>query len=361
VSCGRETFRCAWKLDARILILIPSVDRACGRACLGRAMMEKLADAVVSGGVDSAIDRVHDQYNNFVSLEPTLFSLGERDVFPIINDPLVKDTDIMACVDRIVEGLFCVCVTLGSLPVIRCGRDGPAEMVAKQLDAKLRDHLQSRNNLFSDALSGRGIGAAGGLSRPVLVLLDRGAVDVPIMLQHSYVYQPQIHDLLAMRANVVAVPGQDGAGAQRKTVYDVDVNEPFFGENARLEFPVVAENIEKGLDRYKRKADEVNRRTGGASADGADAAAASAMTAELQSAIAELPKLKETKRVLDMHTEVARLLLEQVKERALNQYWELEEELLVRVYIFRSLWSFDGPSMLRWTQLCVPAIVACLC
>lgn len=300
--------------------------------------MEKLADAVVSGGVDSAIDRVHDQFSNFVSLEPTLFSLGERDVFPIINDPLVKDTDIMACVDRIVDGLFCVCVTLGSLPIIRCARQGAAEMVAKQLDAKLRDHLQSRNNLFSDALSGRQASAAGGqggLSRPVLMLLDRGAMDIPIMLQHSYVYQPQIHDLLAMRANVVSVPAGAAAaaaqgGAQRKTVYDVDVNEPFFGENARLEFPVVAENIEKGLDRYKRKADEVNRKTGGASADGADAAAASAMTAELQSAIAELPKLKETKRVLDMHTEVARLLLEQVKERALNQYWELEEELTVR-------------------------------
>jgi hypothetical protein len=297
-------------------------------ACLRRALMEKLADAVVTSGVDSAIDRVHDQHANFVSLEPTLFSLGERDVFPIINDPRVKDTDISACVDRIVDGLFCVCVTLGSLPVIRCGRDGPAEMVAKQLDAKLRDHLQSRNNLFSDALSGRGIGAAGGLSRPVLVLLDRGAVDVPIMLQHSLRYQSQIHDLLAMRANVVAVASEEGAATQRKTIYDIDVNEPFFGENARLEFPRVAENIEKGLARYKLKTEEVERKTGGVGA-GADP---STMTADLQAAIAELPRLTETKRVLDMHTEVAKLLLKQVKQRALNQYWELEEELLVCPY-----------------------------
>ena len=287
--------------------------------------MEKLADAVVTSGVDSAIDRVHDQHANFVSLEPTLFSLGERDVFPIINDPRVKDTDISACVDRIVDGLFCVCVTLGSLPIIRCGRDGPAEMVAKQLDAKLRDHLQSRNNLFSDALSGRGIGAAGGLSRPVLVLLDRGAIDVPIMLQHSIRYQSQIHDLLAMRANVVAVASADGAAAQRKTVYEIDVNEPFVGENARLEFPRVAENIEKGLARYKLKTEEVERKTGGQGA-GADP---STMTADLQAAIAELPRLTETKRVLDMHTEVAKLLLKEVKERALNEYWELEDELAV--------------------------------
>ena len=313
--------------------------------------MEQLAEAVVAGGVDSSIDRVHDQFSNFVSLEPTLFSLGERDVFPIIHNPLVKDTDIMACVDRIVDGLFCVCATLGSLPVIRCGREGAAEMVAQKLDAKLRDHLQSRNNLFSDALSGRGV--AGGLSRPALVLVDRGAVDLPVMLQHSSIYQPQIHDLLAMRANVVSVGAEAGKPSQSKTIHDVDVNEPFFGENARLDFGIVAENIEKGLDRYKRKADEINQKTGGESgklcnprarfrsrqalsavlwsADGADAAAASAMTAELQSAIAELPKLKEQKRVLDMHTQLAHLLLAQVKERALNEYWQLEEEIRVRV------------------------------
>ena len=54
------------------------------------------------------------------------------------------------------------------------------------------------------------------------------------------------------------------------------------------------------------------------------------MTAELQSAIAELPKLKEQKRVLDMHTQLAHLLLAQVKERALNEYWQLEEEIRVR-------------------------------
>jgi hypothetical protein len=53
-------------------------------------------------------------------------------------------------------------------------------------------------------------------------------------------YQSQIHDLLAMRLNVVSVPPAAGVAAQKKTVFDVDVNEPFFGGNARLEFPKVA-------------------------------------------------------------------------------------------------------------------------
>lgn len=55
-------------------------------------------------------------------------------------------------------------------------------MVAQKLDAKLRDHLQSRNNLFTDSLSGRG--AVGSRSRPVLLILERGN-DIPIMLQHN--------------------------------------------------------------------------------------------------------------------------------------------------------------------------------
>jgi hypothetical protein len=65
-------------------------------------------------------------------------------------------------------------------------QDGPAEMVAQKLDAKLRDHLQSRHTLFADALSGRGAVGSSGHSRPVLVILDR-ADDLPIMLQHSYI------------------------------------------------------------------------------------------------------------------------------------------------------------------------------
>lgn len=52
--------------------------------------------------------------------------------------------------------------------VIHLGlQDGAAQHVASALDARLREHLKSRNNLFSESASGLTI------SRPVLCLFDR--------------------------------------------------------------------------------------------------------------------------------------------------------------------------------------------
>lgn len=80
--------------------------------------------------------------------------------------------------------------------------------------------------------------------------------------------------------------------------------------------------------------EEVNRKTGGtADTQDAEVVAASTLTEELSAAIAELPKLKETKRVLDMHTNLARMLLEQVQQRTLNEYWDLQADIVVRWHL----------------------------
>lgn len=95
-------------------------------------------------------------------------------------------------------------------------------MVARKLDARLRDHIASSRggNAFSSA-TGAGEGAFG---RPctyiavwtvesvsftsyacaVLVLLDRN-VDLVPMISHSWTYQALVNDVLGMKLNRVAV------------------------------------------------------------------------------------------------------------------------------------------------------------
>ena len=52
-----------------------------------------------------------------------------------------------------VDGLFAVCVTLGTVPIIRCPKGNAAEAVAAKLDAKLRENLKdTRNSLFSSGI-----------------------------------------------------------------------------------------------------------------------------------------------------------------------------------------------------------------
>lgn len=83
-----------------------------------------------------------DQYTNFVSLEPSLFSLNLPSSYRAYNDPHVQDTQIEQSMSGIVQGLFSVLATSGTVPVIRCpNNDGPSRMVAEQLSNTIRDHL----------------------------------------------------------------------------------------------------------------------------------------------------------------------------------------------------------------------------
>lgn len=110
------------------------------------------------------------------------------------------------------DGLFSVCVTLGVVPIIRCPRGGAAEHLASALDAKLRDALKSRTNLFSEGV----LGLSASLSRPLLCLFDRN-FDLTAVTQHAWTYKPLVQDVLGLRLNRVALQAEaagPGAGAQ---------------------------------------------------------------------------------------------------------------------------------------------------
>ena len=88
------------------------------------------------------IAKVYDQYTNFVSLEPSLFSLNLANSYRAYNDPSVADVQIEETMSAVVKGLFSVLATAGRVPVIRCrNNDGPSRLVAEQLSATIREHL----------------------------------------------------------------------------------------------------------------------------------------------------------------------------------------------------------------------------
>jgi hypothetical protein len=110
---------------------------------LNRESLELLARLSVESGSSSMISKVYDQYTNFVSLEPTLFTLNIPNSYRAYNDPNVEDSKIENLMNGIVQGLFSVLATIGTVPVIRCPKDGPSRMVAEQLANAIRDSLVS--------------------------------------------------------------------------------------------------------------------------------------------------------------------------------------------------------------------------
>ncbi|XP_012088133.1 SEC1 family transport protein SLY1 [Jatropha curcas] len=291
-----------------------------------RPLLEDLASGTLNSDSIHRISKVHDQYLEFVTLEDNLFSLAQKSSYVQLNDPSAGDREIEEIIERIVSGLFCVLATSGVVPVIRCPRGGPAEMVASALDQRLRDHLLSKNNLFSE-----GGGFLSSFQRPILCIFDRN-FELAIGIQHDFSYRPLVHDVLGLKLNRLSVQGEKGGMKS----YELDSSDPFWLANGSLEFPEVAVEIETQLNKYKKDVDEVNRRTGGTDGAEFDGTDLIGNTKHLMNAVNSLPELTERKQVIDKHTNIATVLLGEIKERSLDSYAKKENDMMIRGGIDRN-------------------------
>ncbi|XP_053291002.1 sec1 family domain-containing protein 1 [Pleuronectes platessa] len=319
-------------------------------SAISRSKLEDVAGAALAANAVTLVTKVFDQYLNFITLEDDMFILGHQNKelisYHAINRPDIQDTDMEAIMDTIVDSLFCFFVTLGAVPIIRCPRGNAAEMVAVKLDKKLRENLRdARNSLFTGDNM-----AAGQFSfqRPLFVLADRN-VDMATPLHHTWTYQALIHDVLDFHLNRVMMeegagvePSPTGARPKKKSrkTYDLTSADRFWQKHKGSPFPEVAESVQEELDTYRAQEDEVKRLKSIMGLEGEDEGAISMLsdnTAKLTSAVSSLPELLEKKRLIDLHTNVATAVLDHIKSRKLDVYFEYEEKLMSKSTLDKTL------------------------
>nr|CAD7411595.1 unnamed protein product [Timema poppensis] len=244
--------------------------------------------------------------------------------------------------DTIVDCLFSVFATLGTVPVIRSPRGNAAEMVAEKLDKKLRENLRdTRNSLFLMDATQTGHFS---FQRPLLIVLDRN-VDMATPLHHTWTYQALAHDVLDLTLNRVVVEESAGrsaaGGTKAKTrACDLDSRDKFWVSHKGSPFPIVAEAIQEELEHYKNSEEEVKKLKASMGIDNESDAAFSMVsdnTAKLTSAVNSLPQLLEKKRLIDMHTTIATGILNVIKTRRLDTLFEFEEKIMSKAALDRSI------------------------
>lgn len=270
-------------------------------AFLGGAEREMIMKLATSLKVPTIVRRVVDLYVGFESLEEKLFALGMQDVN----------------LESVVKGLVSMLVTLGVVPVIRAQKGGIAEKVAELMVERLRQCL--------DLFVGGKHGVASSFRRPLLLLMDRD-FDLQAMMHHTWTYQALVHDCLGLKRNRVELKLQtgntEGGRGGASHVLDSKVDD-FWERNRASPFPKVAEEVEAELQRYQRKVEMINRRTG-PQANGT----ANAGNTSMANTIASLPELAKRKQLIDVHTNLATELLDVIKSRALDEFYELEDQIM---------------------------------
>ncbi|KAL5992423.1 hypothetical protein ACLOJK_013341 [Asimina triloba] len=158
-------------------------------------------------------------------------------------------------------------------------------MVASALDSRLRDHMISKGNLFTE----------GGSFGPILRIFDQKFE-------------------LSLNKLTVRVDKGDLKS------FELDDSDPFWSANGSSPFPKILADIGVELAKYKQDVDDMNRQIDSKESDVQDLIG---NTKDLMSAVNSPPELTERKR--------------EVKERLLDSYYDIEIDMSTRGSIERSV------------------------
>ena len=260
-------------------------------------MLSNFAGMIAQIGNGSIIHSIFDQYVNFASPEPHLFTLFEDDHF--MNDIFgfkSSDEKIKNGLDMIADGLTSVFLTAGEIPrVLFQNNNEAAKMLVKMFINKIKP-LANNFELWESRRNNNC-----NYKPPLLVIFDRTA-DLASQLHHPCYYQALIHDNYGIIRNEVSI---------NETKYDLDCDiDKFWNSNKSETFDTVADMIGKEVNDFIKIHGSIED--------------------DLSNAINNLPELSHKRLSLQTHTKIAHDLLERIKKMKLDELFKFEEDMFLQ-------------------------------
>ncbi|KAG0677473.1 Vesicle trafficking between the ER and Golgi [Pichia californica] len=296
---------------------------------LSRSLLEEFAKKVALTGKSNRIKQIFDQYVDFIVTEPNLYSLNLNDIYFKFNNPKTTENIINETIESISNGIFSSILTMGSIPIIRSNKGGPAELISQRLDEKLRDHVINTRRLLINNPNSISLNSTNNLNndKSVLILLDRN-INLTSMFAHSWIYQCMVSDVFKLERNTIKIEKKENLNDDKFEIkkFDIEPKDFFWNLNSSLPFPDAVENVEKELNKYTNDAKLITAKTGYSSIQDIDINDQSD-TQHIQEAIKLLPELSHRKNIIDMHMTVLSDLIKELDSKNLDSFFEIEQNL----------------------------------
>jgi len=266
---------------------------------ISRKNLDYFAQLVAEKELAHRFEKVFDQYCDFISLEPFLYTFDKPNFFLNVKSSTrhTSDQEKKVLLDATVDSLFSLCVTMESLPVICYNRQSDAcKYVADDLKEKLRAGRQSLIP-FSPR-------------HPLLLIFDREQ-DISSALRHSATYQSLVHDVIGIKNNMLnGVKSGDG----KKVM--LDWADEFWMKTKGMMFPDVEQEYREMLQKYATVKKEMTSEK-----------------AELQDVAQKVGKIGDITRqkdIIDKHNDIFQHHISAaLQDRDLPDFYRCEDDLLL--------------------------------
>ncbi|KRX11056.1 Sec1-like protein [Pseudocohnilembus persalinus] len=219
-------------------------------------------------------------------------------------------------IDKVARNIYCICRQLNAVPLVHYRTDIQVHLkISERLEQIFQNEYLSTQE-FRQKESNYNI---------FNLILHERSVDLGSILIHPLHYGALIHDVLQIKNNNVEMKNK--ITENKEVIYDLDPQtDPFWNDKINKPFPEVLEAMENEFQKYTSELTRLGLHNKENKNNDSQAS-------QIGTAVDEVTELKEKRKKVDMHTNIATFLTEQISEKELDKFFELGSAVMQNRYL----------------------------